>query len=96
MEKGYNAACVFCILREHHAVGIVFITAINALDMIYKGVTRLQASAGDCVAQLYHPPSDLIVTLLTELAELENDPPLDEGPGCFINARAPKWSLFNG
>lgn len=43
----------------------------NVPDMIYKRVTRLQASAGDCVVQPYHPPSDLIVTLLPELAELE-------------------------
>lgn len=40
--------------------------------MIYGGVGRLQASAADCVGQPYHLPSDLIVTLLTELAQVEN------------------------
>ena len=36
-------------------------------------------------ASPYHLPSDLIVTLLTELAELENERLLKEGPDCFIS-----------
>lgn len=52
---------------------LYFLYLKNACNMIYKGVWRLQASAADCVGQPYHLPSALIVTLLRELAQLENE-----------------------
>lgn len=40
-------------------------------------------------------PSDLIVTLLTELAELENERLPQEGLNCFINTQSPKRNLIS-
>lgn len=42
--------------------------------MIYKTRSEIIGlGLLDCVGQPYHLPSDLIVTLLTELAQLENE-----------------------
>lgn len=57
--------------------------------VIYERVKRLQASACDCVEQPYHPPSDLIVTLL-ELAELGKEHLPKAGPSCVIIRQKPQ------
>lgn len=72
-----NEKRIQCSMHVLHSSGLphrwycIFIIKI-LFGMIYKRAARLQASAADCVGQPYHLPSDLIVTLLTELAQLEN------------------------
>lgn len=55
----------------------------NVCDMICERGARLQASAADCVGQPYHPPSDVIVALLTGLAQLGTDRAPERGLACF-------------
>lgn len=57
---------------QHRWYCISFIK--NVCDMIYKTRSEIIGlGLLDCVGQPYHLPSDLIVTLLTELAQLENE-----------------------
>lgn len=71
---GENEKRIQCSMRVLHSPGVphcgycVSFIKKNVLDMINKGVERARASAADCIGQRYHLPSDLIVTLLTELA----------------------------
>lgn len=41
MKKGYNAACMFCILREYHTAGIVFPSLKMCVIWFIKRVARL-------------------------------------------------------
>lgn len=51
-KGGYNAACMFCILRGHHAVGIVFLY-LNVFDMIFiNALGDYRPRLPDCVG---HP-----------------------------------------
>lgn len=76
---GENEKRIQCSMHVLHSSGvphrwycISFIK--NVCDMIYKTRSEIIGlGLLDCVGQPYHLPSDLIVTLLTELAQLENE-----------------------